>query len=129
MAKHILSIDDEEIIRELIAEFLSGLDYRVTGVSSGAEALVVIDSDPPDLIITDLQLENSDGLELIESYKAKLPDIPVILLTGMLFDAHVVEARIASKVSAYIPKTAPLSGLPSVIQRVLEQNNKPPKPA
>lgn len=125
MAKHILSIDDEEIIRDLIAEFLGGHDYRVTGVSSGAEALVVIDSDPPDLIITDLQLEASDGLELIESYKAKLPEVPVILLTGMLFDSRVVEARIEPKVDAYIPKTTPLSELAKVIQRVLEKRNKP----
>ena len=116
MSKHILTIDDEAIIRELITDFLSVFNYRVTGVSTGAAALAVVKQDPPDLIITDLQLEESDGLEFIESFKEILPDVPVILLTGMLFDSKVVEQRIKTKVSTYVPKTTPLSELAKVVR-------------
>ena len=119
MLKHILTIDDEDPIRELLAELLEVLNYRVTGVSSGADALRVIANDPPDLIITDLQLEESDGLEFIEKFKDILPNVPVILLTGMLFDSRVVEESIKSKVSAYVPKTTPLSELSKVIHGLL----------
>jgi two-component system OmpR family response regulator len=117
--KHILAIDDEAIIRELITDFLTVLDYRVTGVSTGAEALNVVKQDPPDLIITDLQLEESDGLEFIGSFKEILPNVPVILLTGMLFDSKVVEQSIKTKVSAYVPKTNPLSELTKVVRELL----------
>ncbi len=119
MPKHILAIDDEPIIRELIEDFLSVLHYRVTGVSTGAEALRVIKQDAPDLIITDLQLEESDGLEFIDKYKQTLPNVPVILLTGMLFDSRVVEQSLKTKVSAYVPKTAPLSELTKIVQGLL----------
>lgn len=119
MPKHILTIDDEAIIRELITDFLTALDYRVTGVGTGAEALTVIKQDPPDLIITDLQLEESDGLEFIESFKEILPNVPVILLTGMLFDSKVVEQSIKTKVSAYVSKTTPLSELTKVVRGLL----------
>lgn len=119
MPKHILAIDDEAIIRELLTEFLTVLNLRVTGVSTGAEALQVVATDPPDLIITDLQLEESDGLEFIEKFKETLPNVPVILLTGMLFDSKVVEQRIKAKVSAYVPKTTPLSELAKVIRGLL----------
>ena len=119
MTKHILTIDDEDIIREMLTDFLQVIGYRVTGTATGVEALQVVKTDPPDLIITDLQLEESDGLEFIDQFKATLPDVPIILLTGMLFDSRVVEERIKARVSAYVPKTTPLHELRKVVAGLL----------
>ena len=94
---HILSIDDEDIIRELLGELLDAHGYRFTGVATPHEALRVAREDPPDLIITDLQLEESDGLELVEKFTAIVPDAPVILLTGILFDAKTVQEKLTGK--------------------------------
>ena len=55
-------VDDEEGIRELLVAFITRSGYRVTAVESPGDAQQVVQEDPPDLVISDLQLENSDGL-------------------------------------------------------------------
>jgi CheY-like chemotaxis protein len=116
---HILIVDDEDQIRSLLTEFLTRVGYRVTPVSSAIEAQAAVRADPPDLIITDLQLEDSDGLDMIERLRAALPKTPVILLTGVLFDPKVARDVLSKKVSCYLPKTSPLSRILSEVQRLL----------
>ena len=69
----------------MLAQFLTGSGYVVTTAGSAAEALTCVQRDPPDLILSDLQLEDADGLEMIGRLKTVLPATPVILLTGVLF--------------------------------------------
>lgn len=118
MKKHILLVDDEPSILELISTYLTRCGYRVTALTSAYEAEEAVKRDKPDLVITDLQLENSDGLEMIARIKVGLPDLPVILLTGVLFDPKVVHENIAKKVSCYIQKTAPLSQIMEQVRRL-----------
>jgi len=116
---HILAIDDETPILELLQEYLKGQGYRVSVAATAVAAQRVVDSDPPHLILSDLQLEETDGLHLIEQLRAQLPNVPVILLTGVLFDAQVVEENLRWKISAYVSKTAPLQTLVAEIRRLL----------
>jgi DNA-binding response OmpR family regulator len=122
MKPHILTIDDESIIRELLHEILSASGYRVTGVSTLDEAMRIVKSDPPNLIITDLQLEESDGFDVVVQVKAVLPAVPIILLTGVLFDRQVMRGPVGERIAAYIEKTAPL-------ERVLAEVRKHLPPA
>jgi CheY-like chemotaxis protein len=78
-----------------------------------------VKKDPPQLIISDLQMEDTDGLELIEQLKEILPGVPVMLLTGMIFDPDVIEENINKKVSSYIEKTVPLHKITQEAQRLL----------
>ncbi|OHE78232.1 MAG: hypothetical protein A3G75_06915 [Verrucomicrobia bacterium RIFCSPLOWO2_12_FULL_64_8] len=119
MKKHILIVDDEEGVRAVLAEALAIGEYRVTAVASAAEAQRAVKADPPDLIISDLQLEDGDGLELIDRLKELAPKARVILLTGVLFDPTVVETTLSKKVSCYIEKTSPLKQILGEIQRLL----------
>lgn len=120
MQHHILSIDDEDVIRELLGELLETHGFRFTGVGTPKEALNVARNDPPALIITDLQLEESDGLELVDKLAEIVPDAPVILLTGILFDTTTVDEKLSDKISAYVSKTAPLDSLLAEIKRLLK---------
>src|SRR3954469_14563892 len=106
MKKHILTVDDEAPVRELIGEALTYAGFRVTGVSSADEALQVMQNDPPDLVMTDLQLEAEDGFELADRVKAVAPQTPIILLTGVLFDPEVVKGPVWQKIAAYVEKTS-----------------------
>lgn len=119
MTKHILTIDDEAEIRDLLGAVLGSRGYRVTAAGSGVEALRIAQAGPIDLIISDLQMEDVDGLELIAQLKQIHPDTPAILLTGVLFDPEVVRDNISKKVSCYIEKTAPLSKILGEIQRFI----------
>jgi DNA-binding NtrC family response regulator len=115
---HILVVDDELVIRELLESFLAMAGFRVTAVSSAFEAEAVAARDRPALVITDLQLEESDGLEMVTRLKTLLPDTPMILLTGVLFDPKVVREVLHKKVSSYIEKTAPLSRILEEVRRL-----------
>lgn len=115
LPKHILTVDDETVVRELIGEALTAAGFRVTGVGTTQEALQVVQHDPPDLILTDLQLEDGDGFELAERVKAAAPQIPIVLLTGMLFDPEVLQGPAWAQIAAYVPKT---SSLEQILQTV-----------
>jgi DNA-binding NtrC family response regulator len=119
MKKHILIVDDEADVRDVLAQALAVKGYRVTSAASGTEALRMIKSDAPQLLISDLQMEDADGLELIEQIKTTFPDLPVILLTGMIFDAEVIRDTISKKVSCYLEKTSSLQRVTSEVQRLL----------
>lgn len=118
MKKHILIVDDEAEIRDLLAQYLGSAGFRTTTAATPAEAFAAIDRDAPHLVISDLQLEESDGLAMLEKIRARLPGVPLILLTGVLFDHEVVERTLSQKVNCYIEKTAPLSRVLAEIKRL-----------
>jgi DNA-binding NtrC family response regulator len=120
MTKHILSIDDEVDIRELLQEILTLRGYRVSIAGNAEEARRIVKSDPPQLIISDLQMEDTDGFELIEELKTVLPEVPVLLLTGVIFDPEVVRDTIRTKVSSYLDKTASLDDILNEVERLLQ---------
>ena len=117
--KHILVVDDEPDIREVLTQALKMKGYRVTSAGTGEEALRLAKSDVPQLVISDLQMEDADGLELINQLKSDHPDLPVILLTGVIFDVDVVRDTISKKVSVYLDKTSTLQQVTSEVQRLL----------
>ncbi len=85
MAKeHILVVEDEEDILELLRYNLMKEGYRVTGVLLGEEGLRAARSQPLDLIVLDLMLPGIDGLTVCRELKmdAKTRDLPIIILTA-----------------------------------------------
>ena len=119
MKKHILSVDDEKDIRELLQESLSLWGYRVSAAATPAEARKIARTDRPDLIILDFQIEESDGFVLIDEFRELYPDIPLMLLTGVVFGKGAVRQTIEKKVASYLDKTAPLSRILDEIQRLI----------
>lgn len=117
MKTHILLVDDETEIRDLIALAFSNRGYRCTSVATGREARQAARNDPPDLIVCDLQLEDEDGLVLLADLKEAVPHAPRILLTGVLLDPKVAETSLAGLISAYLPK-------PTRLSKVVEEANR-----
>jgi CheY-like chemotaxis protein len=119
MKKHILIIDDEAVIRDILGLLLTKNDYRITAVASAAAAIESGRQDPPDLIISDLQLEDADGLEVIAQLKVMLPDVPVILLTGVFFEPKVINDVLKAKVACYLAKTSSLAQILESVRRFI----------
>jgi DNA-binding NtrC family response regulator len=82
MMKHILVIDDDEKIRVVFERFLRGKGYLVNCAADGREGLRRMDAEPPDLVVTDIMMPNTDGLEVVLSMRDKHPDIPVVAISG-----------------------------------------------
>jgi two-component system phosphate regulon response regulator PhoB len=89
---HILAVDDEEDILEIIRFNLAREGYRVTCADSGEKALRLLQSDQPDLIVLDLMLPGVDGLDVCRTVKraADTSKIPIIMLTARSEEADVV---------------------------------------
>ncbi len=82
--KHILAIDDETDILQLISYHLKKEGYSVTCVESGEAALQQTAENPPDLILLDLMLPGVDGMEVCRTLKSdpQTKNIPIIMLTA-----------------------------------------------
>jgi len=78
---HILVVDDDPAIRELVRDYLVGHDLRVSVADSGAAMDRVLGAEVIDLVILDLKLPDEDGLVIARRLREKL-DIPIIILTG-----------------------------------------------
>ncbi len=93
MAKtHILVVDDEEDVLELVRYNLSREGYKVTCISTGEDAIEQARRDPPDLIVLDLLLPNVDGLEVCRRLKddPKTKCVPILMLTAKAEDSDIV---------------------------------------
>ena len=89
---HILAVDDEEDILELIRYNLEKDGYRVTTAISGEEALEAAKSQQPDLILLDLMLPGVDGFEVCKILKndSETSRIPIVMLTAKGEESDIV---------------------------------------
>ena len=91
-SKHILVVDDEESIRELLAEYLNNCGYEVTCAASGQEALSYYKSNRFDVVVSDLMMGPIDGMELLGEIKKFDPDSVFIMITGFPSIESALEA-------------------------------------
>ena len=119
MSKSILHIDDEAAIRDIVAEILKAHGYVVRSVATPGEALDAARAEMPDLVISDLQLDEADGLDTIAQLRKLKPALPVILLTGVLIDPKVARETVGRLVSVYIEKTRPLSEIVREVTKLI----------
>ena len=86
---HVLAIDDDPSIRQMIADYLTDNDIQVTTVGSGKEIADVMARNTIDLLILDLKLPGEDGMQIARALRAE-SDVPIIMLTGRKDEADRV---------------------------------------
>lgn len=79
--RHILVVDDSEIIRDLVAQVLRGAGFEVQTAPDGGAALALIEASPPDAVVADVEMPVMDGFELLRRVRLSWPALPVIMLT------------------------------------------------
>jgi two-component system OmpR family response regulator len=89
IAPHILAIDDDPAMRQLIADYLGENDVRVTTVATGEEMSRVLAEQAIDAIVLDLRLAGEDGMDLAKKVRAE-STIPIIMVTGKKEEADRV---------------------------------------
>ena len=88
-APHVLAVDDDPSVRQLIISYLSDHEFRVTAVASEREMRSVLDRDPVQLVLLDLRLGPEDGLKIARSLREETK-LPIIILTGLRDEADRV---------------------------------------
>lgn len=77
-----LVVDDEQILCQLIATVLEDVGHRVLTAFSGTEALARLETEPVDLVISDIVMPEIDGIELVQRIRAKHPTVRIISMSG-----------------------------------------------
>lgn len=90
--KHILIVEDDEDIREMISYNLQKSGFRVTALGTGDGAALEVDRLQPDLVVLDIMLPGTDGIEVLKSLRAEpsTEATPVIMLTARAQEADKV---------------------------------------
>ncbi len=86
---HVVVVDDDATVRQLVDEYLAQNDFRVTGVEGGTQLMSVLSAQVVDLVLLDLRLRGEDGMQLLRTLRAD-SHIPVIILTGRAEEADRV---------------------------------------
>lgn len=88
----VLTIEDEELIRDSFRFYLEDYGYKVLEAENGREGLTVIRRYHPDVVLLDLRMPEMDGLEVLQQVRMEKPDLPVIVVSGTGFIGNVAEA-------------------------------------
>ena len=86
---HVLAVDDDPSVRQMIADYLTDNDLRVTTLASGRDIDEVMERETIDLVILDVRLPNEDGMQIARRLREE-SDLPIILLTGRKEEADRV---------------------------------------
>ncbi|MEO0106477.1 MAG: sigma-54 dependent transcriptional regulator [candidate division WOR-3 bacterium] len=78
----ILIVDDEEIVRDALSEWLDNLGYQVEAVEDGLIALEQIEINDWDVALVDLKMPKMDGIETLRRIRSVRPKVPLIIMTG-----------------------------------------------
>ena len=114
----VLVVDDEQLVRDLLVQFLSLRGYRALGVKDGPEALSMVEQAPPDLILLDLMLVGMNGVEVLRRLRDKHFTGAIIIITGS-YDEELLQDAWSLQPQEVIGKPIDLEKLLAIIQLVL----------
>ncbi|MEI7728794.1 MAG: response regulator [Verrucomicrobiota bacterium] len=106
--QHILIVDDEESIRTVLAKFLGSKGFDTTTAESVQAAQQVLSTKSFDLVVLDVQFPDGDGLDFLEEIHQQLPELPVIILTGLGFREDLLQRAKALGAKGFVSKTLPV---------------------
>jgi len=117
-AARILVVDDEKVIREILAEFLTLEGYQVSSVEDGQKALEELRLRPYDLVISDLKMPRVSGLQLLEKLAEENINVLTVIMTGFGTVETAIEAMKRGAYD-YILKPFKVEEVIHVVQRGL----------
>jgi two-component system cell cycle response regulator DivK len=121
-AKTILLVEDDKTNRKLVRVVLAGKQYRILEAESVAQALALLDSVKPDLMLFDIRLGDGSGLDLIRSVRANpsFDQVPAVAITAQAMKDD--EQRfLATGFDGYVSKPIDTRSLPEVVERFLRE--------
>ena len=120
--ERVLFVDDEEQIRKLLSTWLTRHGYEVTVANDGWEALKAVRAKAPDLVITDVNMPNMNGLELTRRLRAdhRTARIPVIMLSARK-QADDVLTGYAEGADEYVPKPVEMAVLAAKVEVLIRR--------
>ncbi len=121
--KTILLVEDEELLRGMLADLLRFDDYNVLEANNGDEAVAAADSHsgPLHLVITDINLHGMTGMEVVDRLTQKHSDLGVIYMSGDTLSGAIGSAKVHPG-AAFLQKPFESTALLNTVRDVLTAN-------
>ena len=117
---HILVVDDDPTIRDLLLEGLSESGYLVTTANDGADGLARLRHNGFELVVSDIDMPRIDGVQLLQEARKLRPDIEIIMLTGVV-DVETAIQSMRLGACDYLTKPFNLTEVRITVERALEK--------
>lgn len=118
----ILVVDDDDVIRETLCELLSQ-DHRCQAADTAEEALTKLESQPFEVVLTDISMSGLSGLDLLNRVVQLYPGTPVIIISG-LSDEEQAQSLIRQGAFDYLLKPFRLEMVEDSVKRALEHRRR-----
>ncbi|CAG9932626.1 nitrogen regulation protein NR(I) [Candidatus Nitrotoga arctica] len=119
--KPVWIIDDDRSIRWVLEKALARSDIKFTSFASADEALVALQHDTPQVVISDIRMPGSSGLDLLQKIRERIPSLPVIIMTAYS-DLESAVSAFQGGAFEYLPKPFDVDQAVALIRRALEQS-------
>ena len=116
--RHVLVVDDEVQAVEAMSSCLNEFGYRISQANSGNAAFRIHETDPADIVVTDLRMPDGNGEDLIKRLRRVSPTLPVIVVTGHIGATECL-AEGADQSLAVMKKPVSLIALTETIEQLL----------
>ena len=123
---HVLVVDDDPGVRGLYVTVLRQAGAHVMSSGEAIEAVELTDLQRPDVVLADLRMPGHDGIWLLGELKARMPAVPVIVVSGNL-GALTSEELLGMGFSGILPKPVGLSHLVATVARVAHDSRSRPR--
>lgn len=114
MAPHILVAEDDPLAAMGLEAYLTDHGYRVTTAVDGVAALAAFNTEPADILVTDIRMPRMHGQALIAELRARRPDLPVIVMTGHMTAEMVTVEPCAGRTTIFTKPFRPASLIAAV---------------
>ena len=124
MKQRVLVIEDDANMRDMLAVSLKRRDFEVVSKESAITGLAALATSPFDIVVTDINMRGTDGIELCRTLASSHPQLPVIVITAFGSMDTAIAALRAGAVD-FLPKPFELEALEGAIDRALEARAQP----
>ncbi|MBP6467144.1 MAG: response regulator [Fusobacteriaceae bacterium] len=121
--KNILVIDDESTVRALLKEIIMDMNYGFFEAARAEKGLKILEKEEISLVFLDIQLPNTNGLDILPKIKDLYPNTPVYLISAF-YNMESVIKNMNLKVEGFIPKPFDIYKINEIVESELEKGDK-----
>jgi two-component system nitrogen regulation response regulator GlnG len=119
--KPIWIVDDDQSIRFVLEKALAREQFTVRSFSSGRDVMAALDDDEPQVLVSDIRMPGGSGIDLLAKVKARLPGLPVIIMTAFS-DLDSAVSAFQGGAFEYLPKPFDVQKAVELIRRAVEES-------